>query len=1156
MTPSGTVTILHTFLDRTVLNDGSQPTSALVLGRDGNLYGTTAMGGGAANVGCVFEMTTTGKFLILHGFQDGSVPNDGSTPLTSLTQGSDGNLYGMTQAGGANFGGGTAFVISPTQMFVTSPSSVTAPISQPFTYQVVATHGPTGFSATNLPAGLSIDANTGIISGTPTTVQSKVAVITLTNAFGSENFNLSFTINAPAPAITSLLTAYGSAGTTFNYTTTATNLPTSFAASGLTGSGLSIDTSTGLISGTNPVAGTYTVSLSAANATGTGPASTLVINILASAPTLAQEYSVLHRFGDGSVTNDGTLPFSIIQATDGNFYGAAGAGGANNNSGAIFKMTPQGVVSTFYSFNGNVGMAFPQSLIQAANGDFIGTTSNQIFRLTQTGTLTLLHIFLGISQLQPLVQGTDGNFYSVVETGGTFVHGFAYKMSPSGQVTILHNFGDPSVTSDGIAPHAALIQGTDGNFYGTTANGGSASFGTIFKMTPAGVITILHSFGDHSTANDGTEPQSPLCQGSDGNFYGTTLDGTNNTNGTIFKMTPSGTVTTLYGNGSQANDSISSAGGLIQGLDGNFYGTTLNTSTSVYGTAFQITPQGVMTVMHSFNDPNFSIDGRAPRTLLVQTPSGNFYGVSSQGGTSSGYGTVYTITAKQTPSQVPIFTGPTTQVGALNSAFVFTPKALFATTGAGITGQSVTPPSSGGLLGYFLPQTIHTNGASSNWTLTGTLPNYLTFDPIYGTISGSPAQSGTFTVTLKPSNFAGAGTAKTVTLIINPTPGVTSPATATGTVNTPFIYQIASTPAATEYGASNLPSWLSVDSTTGIISGTPPAAGTYAFNAVASNIAGPTSQLVTLTVTGGSSGVPTITSAATASTAINATFNYQITTAHAATSYNAFSLPDGLVFDATSGAIFGMPIAAGTYQIPITATNASGSAASVLTLTITQPLPPGIAPTLSATAVQNAAFTYQIPVTGTVTSYAETGTLPSNVTFDTTTGIFSGTPTATGTFTINLTVSNAQGSSQSVLTLNVVAAQTFGEWQTAYHPSGGPAGIPLNDGIPNFLKYFYHIDPTQPATPADHSALPTTGSTTVNSTPYLTLTYREYQRQTGLAVAVQASTDLVHWTTDTTPTDQPLPTGFTDPTTGDPYMQARVPITSPHQFIRVKVSLP
>ena len=157
---------------------------------------------------------------------------------------------------------------------------------------------------------------------------------------------------------------------------------------------------------------------------------------------------------------------------------------------------------------------------------------------TPSGTLTTLYSFAGSDGAQPtagLVQGSDGNLYGTTSADG----GTVFKITPSGALTTLYNFGG----SDGVKPYAGLVQGSDGNFYGTTYYGGENDLGTVFpKITPGGTLTTLHSFA----GGDGAQPGAALVQASDGNFYGTTefggVDGTDV--GTVFKITPSGTLTT------------------------------------------------------------------------------------------------------------------------------------------------------------------------------------------------------------------------------------------------------------------------------------------------------------------------------------------------------------------------------------------------------------------------------------------------------------------------------------------------------------------------------------------------------------------------------------------------------------------------------------
>jgi uncharacterized repeat protein (TIGR03803 family) len=180
-----------------------------------------------------------------------------------------------------------------------------------------------------------------------------------------------------------------------------------------------------------------------------------------------------------------------------------------------------------------------------------------------------------------------------------------------------------------------LVQGNDGNLYGVTAYGGQvashdgAQGGTVFKVTPEGIETILHRFA----GSDGESPVGGLIQGSDSNFYGTT-DGGNTTLGTIFMVTPEGAEKTLYNFSDSDSNAAFPLASLMQGSDGNFYGTTSGGGANLSGTAFQLTPAGVFTLLYSF--PQSSVPG--PDTNLVQASNGNLYGASFYGGAySRGY---------------------------------------------------------------------------------------------------------------------------------------------------------------------------------------------------------------------------------------------------------------------------------------------------------------------------------------------------------------------------------------------------------------------------------------------------------------------------------------------------------------------------------------
>jgi uncharacterized repeat protein (TIGR03803 family) len=194
-----------------------------------------------------------------------------------------------------------------------------------------------------------------------------------------------------------------------------------------------------------------------------------------------------------------------------------------------------------------------------------------IFKITTSGILTMLASFnqaSGFSPSSPLVLGSDGNFYGTTVFGGANYPGFGtvYKVTPTGTLTVLHSFD----ATDGEKPYAALVQGADGNFYGTTSYGGANSNagGTVFKITPTGTLTTLHNFG----SGDSTGPDAGMILASDGNFYGTTSGAGVSNTGTVFKITPSGTLTTLHTFGGA--DGILPYSTLVEGTNGVLYGTT------------------------------------------------------------------------------------------------------------------------------------------------------------------------------------------------------------------------------------------------------------------------------------------------------------------------------------------------------------------------------------------------------------------------------------------------------------------------------------------------------------------------------------------------------------------------------------------------------
>jgi uncharacterized repeat protein (TIGR03803 family) len=306
---------------------------------------------------------------------------------------------------------------------------------------------------------------------------------------------------------------------------------------------------------------------------------------------------------------------------------------------------PAQTFTTLHSFDVADGQ-YPQSaLVQGANGQLYGTTydggaSNDgtVFAITTSGTLTTLHSFDGTDGsllISGLLQATDGNFYGATFEGGIGDYcrggcGTLFKITPSGTLTTFHTFD----YTDGSNPQGNLIQAANGIFYGTTSGGGANGFGTVFEITIPGTLTTLHSFDFYT---DGSSPIGGLIQAADGNFYGTTYDGAANGDGTVFEITPNGTLTTLHT--FDGTDGTFPYAGLVQATNGEFYGTTEEGGANGLGTVFKITSSGALTTLHSFD----TTDGATPVAALVQATNGQFFGTTYYGGID-GDGTAFVIT--------------------------------------------------------------------------------------------------------------------------------------------------------------------------------------------------------------------------------------------------------------------------------------------------------------------------------------------------------------------------------------------------------------------------------------------------------------------------------------------------------------------------------
>jgi len=389
---------------------------------------------------------------------------------------------------------------------------------------------------------------------------------------------------------------------------------------------------------------------------------------LATAAALpAQTFTTLFNFYGGN-TNGSNPVAPLIQGADGNFYGTTQQGGPNcfsygvNGCGTVFKMTPKGMLTTLYYFCSLANCADgagPNGLLLGTDGRFYGTTLNggapggwgTVFKIARTGALTTLYTFCVSGTCTDggvpsgLVQGTNGDFYGTTKNGGVHGMGSVFEVSRSGALTTLYSFCAATNCADGSDPRAGLVEGANGNFYGTTNYGGAYGWGSVFGITAAGALTTLYSFCESGQESgncpDGSFPSAALAAGSDGNFYGTTYNGgTDNTCndgcGTVFQMTPGGALTTLHS--FAMTDGANPFSQLVAGTDGDFYGTTVEGGGDSQGTVFRIATGGAFTSLHSFD----VTDGANPEGL-VQGTNGTFYGTTDSGGTTVHYGTVFSL---------------------------------------------------------------------------------------------------------------------------------------------------------------------------------------------------------------------------------------------------------------------------------------------------------------------------------------------------------------------------------------------------------------------------------------------------------------------------------------------------------------------------------
>jgi uncharacterized repeat protein (TIGR03803 family) len=670
MTLDGTFTVLYTFAVGVAA-------SSVTLAPDGNFYGTT--GGGSGGRGTIFRLGADGALTTLHEFSGRTQPNgsgdrDGAFPRDFL-RASDGNFYGTTTAGGDD-GRGVFYRMTPAGVVTVLHSFPPPPYvgydnvgldlmegangnfytSRGFEVSRFTAAGDVQVIGRIGPASLSklVKASDGNLYGTMEASQVgpgrcfgaavlKVSGDTVTTIHSFPGGCPPRPSDKPGlvPADGALYTNAGSGMVRVSFTGGATPIysvtPTGEAVS-VTPLFCSPD---GVLYATAGTAETGSAALySSQPSDRTGDRVTL--------NRLTHSYS--------GILADGAAPAAaLVSADDGQLYGTTGRGG-RFGLGTIFRITPDRTVTVLHSFAADADGAIPQALVQASDGSFYGTTlrgagqaaGGTVFRMSREGTVTTLHRFgdalAGIVPSSPFFQAADGALY------GTTVSGQIFRMSLDGVLTVVRTL-DPSV--EGPAPQ--ITRGSDGNIYGRTECPARC---TIFRMTPAGQVTILHVLPDYSGSG-------AVQLAADGNLYGPGyVDGFI----VIFRVTADGVFSVRH-RLDYTNDGSPLVTPFLPATDGNLYAVATGGGARNYGTVLQISPAGGTARLHSFAH---TPDGAYPAGGVIEHPGGWIYGTTSGG--AGGGGTIFRL--RNAPREPVIATHPAAQGVKVGQAAVFTVAAI------------------------------------------------------------------------------------------------------------------------------------------------------------------------------------------------------------------------------------------------------------------------------------------------------------------------------------------------------------------------------------------------------------------------------------------------------------------------------------------------